>query len=112
MEKAFVAQKVATKLFATESAVDQAMTEAAELLSTMLTAKSDLHLSTVVGDDAAANLVKAIAALGEARTAMVAVHNELNDVKLRIGIRAKMAGFADKAVNVNTGSTTALREVG
>ncbi|HYD46340.1 MAG TPA: hypothetical protein VEA79_13825 [Phenylobacterium sp.] len=112
MEKAFVAQKVATKLFATEGAVDQAMTEAAELLSAMLTAKSDLHLSTVVGDDAAANLVKAIAALGEARTAMVAVHNELNDVKLRIGIRAKMAGFADKPANVHTGTTTALREVG
>lgn len=112
MEKAFVAQKVATKLFATEGAVDQAMTEAAELLSAMLTAKSDLHLSTVVGDDAAANLVKAIAALGEARTAMVAVHNELNDVKLRIGIRAKMAGFMDKPANVHTGSATALREVG
>lgn len=112
MEKVFVAQKVANKLFATEGSVDQAMTEAAELLSVMLTAKSDLGLSTVVGDDAAANLVKAIAALGEARTAMVAVHNELNDVKLRIGIRAKMAGFADKPTAVNTGSATALREVG
>ncbi|MCC7266444.1 MAG: hypothetical protein IT546_03775 [Caulobacteraceae bacterium] len=112
MEKVFVAQKVANKLFATEGAVDQAMTEAAELLSAMLTAKSDLHLSTVVGDDAAANLVKAIAALGEARTAMVAVHNELNDVKLRIGIRAKMTGFQDKPTAVHTGSTTSLREVG
>jgi hypothetical protein len=111
MEKAFVAQKVATKLFATEGAVDQAMTEAAELLSTMLTAKGDLHLSTVVGDDAAANLVKAIAALGEARTAMVAVHNELNDVKLRIGIRAKMAGFADKPSG-HLEAPVGLREVG
>lgn len=112
MEKVFVAQKVANKLFATEGAVDQAMTEAAELLSAMLVAKSDLNLSTVVGDDAAANLVKAIAALGEARTAMVAVHNELNDVKLRIGIRAKMVGFQDKPAVVHTGVTTALREVG
>ncbi len=96
MEKVFVVQKVARKLFATEAALDAAMTEAAELMAEMLKARKDLHLSAVVGDNASAKLVEALAALGEARTAIVGAHNELNDVKLRIGVRTKMAGWEDK----------------
>jgi hypothetical protein len=96
MEKVFVAQRVATKLFATENAVDAAMMEAAELMADMLRARKDIGLSAVVGDRASAKLVEALAALGEARSAMVEMHNELNDVKLRIGVRTKMIGFEDK----------------
>jgi hypothetical protein len=110
MEKVFVAQGVAKKLFATEHAVDGALAEAAELMSEMLRAKKDVNLSSVVGDEAASKLVDAIKALGEARTAMVAVHNELNDVKLRLGIRTKM-GFEDKTLLAQPTETT-LREVG
>ncbi|MGA0603980.1 hypothetical protein ACO2Q3_24965 [Caulobacter sp. KR2-114] len=97
MEKVFVAQRVATKLFATENAVDAALAEASELMADMLQARKDLGLSAVFGDTAAARVVDAISALSTARTAMVAAHNELNESKLRIGIRAKMAGFEDKS---------------
>ncbi|MFT4251889.1 MAG: hypothetical protein QM608_05355 [Caulobacter sp.] len=100
MEKVFVAQRVANKLFATENAVDAAMVNAAELMSDMLKARKDLGLSAVVGDKASAKLVEALAALGEARTAMVDMHNELNEVKLRVGIRTKLAGVEDKSENV------------
>jgi hypothetical protein len=96
VEKVFVAQRVATKLFATENAVDLALAEASELMADMLKARKDLGLSAVVGDAAAARLVEAIAALGAARTAMVAAHGELNDAKLRIGVRTKLAGYEDK----------------
>ena len=96
MEKVFVAQRVATKLFATENAVDLALAEASELMADMLKARKDLGLSAVVGDAAAARLVEAIAALGAARSAMVAAHGELNDAKLRIGVRTKLAGYEDK----------------
>ena len=96
MDKVFVAQRVATKLFATENAVDLALTEASELMADMLKARKDLGLSAVVGDAAASKLVEAIAALGVARTAMVAAHGELNDAKLRIGVRTKLAGYEDK----------------
>src|SRR5687768_7638812 len=111
MEKVFVAQGVAKKLFATEHAVDGALAEAAELMSEMLRAKKDVNLSAVVGDEAASKLVDAIKALGEARTAMVGVHNELKDVKLRMGIRTKM-GFEDKPQLQQPAETTTLREVG
>ena len=96
MEKVFVAQRIATKLFATENAVDAAMVEAAELMADMLKARKDIGLSAVVGDRASAKLVEALSALGEARSAMVEMHNELNDVKLRIGVRTKMVGIEDK----------------
>ena len=42
MEKAFVAQRVAKKLFVTEAAVDGALVEASELMSEMLRARKAL----------------------------------------------------------------------
>ncbi|MBS0408288.1 MAG: hypothetical protein JSR86_00125 [Proteobacteria bacterium] len=96
MEKVFVAQRVATKLFATENAVDAALAEASELMADMLKARKDLGLAATFGDNAAARVVDAISALSAARTAMVAAHNELNESKLRIGVRTKLAGFEDK----------------
>jgi len=103
LEKVFVAQRVANKLFATENAVDAAMVEAAELMADMLKARKDIGLSAVVGDRASAKLVEALAALGQARSAMVEMHGELNDVKLRIGVRTKMAGIEDKPPETTRG---------
>ena len=90
MEKVFVAQRVAKKLFATEAAVDGAFAEAAELMSEMLAARKDVNASLVFADEAQVKLMEAMKALSEARTAMVAVHGELNDAKLRLGIRTRM----------------------
>ncbi|WP_375268340.1 hypothetical protein [Phenylobacterium sp.] len=110
MEKAFVAQRVANKLFATEEAVDAAMVEATELMTEMLKARKDVGVSTVFGDEAAAKLVEAIKALGEARTAMVGVHGELNEAKLRLGIRTKLFGPDKPQEPVR--SAPAMRDVG
>lgn len=96
MEKAFVVQRVARKLFATERALDTTMTETAELMAEFVKARQDLKLSAVVGDAATAKVIEALAALGEARTAIVAAHAELNDVRLRIGVRTKMTGWEEK----------------
>src|SRR5260370_21610468 len=90
MEKAFVAQRVAKKLFVTEAAVDGALAEASELMSEMLKARKDVNASLVFADDAAVKMVDAIKALSEARSAMVAVHNQLNEAKLRLSIRTKL----------------------
>lgn len=90
MEKVFVAKKVATKLFATEAAVDGALAEAAELMSVMLAARKDVNTSLVFADDCQVKLMEAMKALSEARTAMVGVHGQLEEAKLRLGIRTKM----------------------
>jgi hypothetical protein len=112
MEKAFVAQRVAKKLFVTEAAVDGALAEAAELMSEMLRARKDVNVSMVFADEAAAKMVDAIKALSDARTAMVGVHNQLDEARLRLGIRTKMGiEFAPKLA-IRTEETTTLREVG
>ena len=92
MEKIFVAKRVAGKLFATEAAVDAAFVEATELMGEMLKARKDVGVSMVFADDAQVKLMEALKALSEARTAMVAVHGQLDEAKLRLGIRHLMLG--------------------
>ena len=111
MEKVFVAKRVAKKLFETEAAVDGAMVEAAELLSEMLKARKDVKASLVFADDVQVKMMEAIKALSEARTAMVGVHKELNEAKLRLGIRTTMGGENKPPEGVEHTRTT-MREVG
>lgn len=111
MEKAFVAQRVANKLFATENAIDAAMLEASEMMAEMLKARKELGFSATVGDQASAKLVEALTALGAARTAMVEAHGVLGETKLRLGIRTKMAGVELKEASA-AGQAQARREVG
>jgi hypothetical protein len=110
MEKVFVAKRVAAKLFSTEAAVDAAMVEASELLSEMLTARKDVKASLVFADDVQVKMLDALKALSEARSAMVGVHGELTEAKLRLGIRTKL-GLEDKPVAAAPASTT-LRDFG
>jgi len=112
MEKAFVAQRVAKKLLVTEAAVDGALVEATELMSEMLRARQDVNVSMVFADDVQVKMMEAMKALSEARTAMVAVHNELNEAKLRLGIRTKMDNIPKPPLLAAEQSTTGLREVG
>lgn len=113
MEKVFVAQRVANKLFATENAVDAALVETTELMADLLRARRELGLSAVLGDAALAKISEAVSALGEARTAMVAAHGQLEETKLRIGVRTKMAGYEDKGSQWVSapGETVAQRQV-
>ena len=111
MDKTFVAKRVAQKLFETEAAVDGALVEASELMSEMLKARADVKTSLVFADDVQVKMMEAMKALSEARTAMVAVHNELNEAKLRLGIRTKMTDWEAKPAALSTTQTT-LREVG
>lgn len=111
MEKAFVAQRVAKKLFVTEAAVDGALVEASELMSEMLKARKDVNASLVFADGTQAKLMDAIKALSEARSAMVGVHSELAEAKLRLGIRTKMDNM-DKFLAKDEGEATTLRQVG
>ena len=111
MEKAFVAQRVANKLFTTEAAVDSAMVEASELMSEMLKARQDVNVSLVFADDVQVKMMQALKALSEARSAMVGVHSELNEAKLRLGIRTKMDGM-NKPPEAAVRTATTLRDVG
>lgn len=91
MEKVFVATRVVKKLVETEAAVDQAFAESAELLSVMLKARKDVNADLKFADDVQAKLMEAMTALSEARSAMVGVHAGLEEAKLRLGIRTRLA---------------------
>lgn len=109
MEKVFVAQRVAKKLFETEAAVDGALVEATELLGEMLKARKDVKASMVFADDVQVKMMEALRALSEARSAMVAVHGELNEAKLRLGVRTKM-GTDEKPAQGASRTETTMRE--
>jgi hypothetical protein len=96
VEKAFVAQRVANKLFATEAAVDAAMVETMEMMAELIQARKDLELSATVGNGASAKLANAVTALAAARTAVVEAHAELDEVRQRVGIRTKLIGVIGK----------------
>ena len=96
MERALVAQQVANKLFATEDSIDQAIANASLLMGELIKARQELGVSAVFADESFTKATAAIAALGQARTAMVACHHDLNDAKLRVGIRTKMVGTSPK----------------
>lgn len=110
MEKVFVAQRVAKKLFSTEAAVDGALIEATELMGEMLKARQDVNTSLVFADDVQIKMMEAMKALSEARSAMVAVHNELNEAKLRLGIRTKMDGMDKPPTTGVSREETTLRQ--
>lgn len=111
MEKVFVAQRVANKLYATETAIDAAISEAAEMVGQMIQARKDLGISTVFADQAQVKVMDAMSALAEARTAMVAAHAELNEAQLRLGIRTR-SDWAKPPTGVSNTEKTVLRNVG
>lgn len=96
MEKVFVVKRVASKLHGTEAAIDAAMVQAAEMMADLVQARKDLGLSATVGAAATAKVMAAMSALSEARTAMVDAHGELDQTRLRLGIRTRMMGWEIK----------------
>ena len=109
MDKALIAQTVANKLWATEDAVDKAIVQASQLMGGILEARQELRVSAVVGDDAVSKVAAAVAALAEARKAVVEAHNELAEVKLRVGIRTKLLGVVGKDMVADHEPMTGLR---
>ncbi|RRN62339.1 hypothetical protein [Caulobacter sp. 602-1] len=107
MEKVFVAQRVANKLYATEAAVDAATVEVMEMMAELIQARKDLGLSATVGNGASAKFAEAVQALATARTAIVDAHKQLDETRLRVGIRTRMGGFIKEEQLV---SPTGLRE--
>ena len=85
MDKTQVIASVAGDLNATEQSVDAAIAHATTLVQSMIGSRSALNLSPVVGADAQAKALEAVAALGAARQAMVACHEELAKDHRRMG---------------------------
>jgi hypothetical protein len=96
VDKVLVARRVATKLRATEAAIDAALAEATELMGEMIRGRQETKISAISTDPSMSKVAAAIATLSEARTAMVAAHGELDELRLRVGIRTRMDGSEEK----------------
>ncbi len=96
MEKAVVAQRVATRLFSTENAVDAAIFEASQLMGSFIEARRDIGFAATLGAGAVNKVAIAMSALAEARQACVEAHDELAETKLRLGVRTRMLGTGPK----------------
>jgi FAD/FMN-containing dehydrogenase len=110
MTKTEVADKLALKLFATETAVDDAMVRACQLLEGMVEARQALNVSGVVGEVAQARVAEAIAALSEARRAVMASHNALADVQRKMDVTVSISNPTKPTET--TGSAAPLRVAG
>ena len=58
------------------------------------------------------SMVEAIKALGQARTAMVGVHTELTEAKLRLGVRTSLGGIENKPNFMRKADKTQMRDAG
>ena len=90
------AQKVADNLYSLERAIDQALAQAAELNKVMPVAWAEAGLSPVVGQDAFDEAAAVFAALAKARRRVVCTHQQLEETKNQIGLRAVNFGGLPK----------------
>ncbi|WP_029416218.1 hypothetical protein [Brevundimonas bacteroides] len=103
MDRKEVVNGVADELHATEAAVDAAITQATTLIQSMIGARTILKLSPTVAADSQAKAMTAIAALSEARAALVACHHELAKDHRRLGLGAYAVGILDKTGDWDAG---------
>jgi hypothetical protein len=87
-----VAQQVADRLFAVESAIDVALTRAAELTAAMPAARTEARLPAMIGQGALDRAAEAFVALVEARRRIVETHASLDEARIQIGLKEVASG--------------------
>ncbi|MFK0298952.1 hypothetical protein ACIQTU_07000 [Brevundimonas sp. NPDC090276] len=96
MDRTEVIAGVASELYATEKAVDDAITHATSLVQAMIGARTALSLSPVSAAGSQAKAIEAIMALGAAREAVVACHAEMQKDHRRLGYGTYAVGPLNK----------------
>jgi hypothetical protein len=89
-QRRMVAEQIAGALFEAEAAIDAALSKTAHLTGVMPALRQEAGLSAIVGQDAVERASQAIAALAEARRAIVETHRELAVAKDQVGLGAVM----------------------
>jgi len=96
-QRRMIADQIAASLFEAEAAIDAALAKTARLAGVMPALRADAGLSALIGQDAVERASEAIAALTQARRAIVETHKELDVAKTQIGLGAiTMNGVPDQ----------------
>lgn len=85
MTKTEVIANVAADLYASEQALDAAITHATTLVQSMIGCRAALGISAVAGAEAQSKALEAIASLGVARQAMIVCHEQMAKDHRRLG---------------------------
>ncbi len=96
MDKAEIIAGVATELYASEAAIDAAIAQATTLVQALVASRAPLNASAVAGSRSQAKMLESLAALGQAREAMIGAHHELARDHRRMGWGVYAAGPMDK----------------
>lgn len=88
MDKVLVASAVAESLFASETAVEDALARTVALMRRMMDARRALGLSVVDGDRAFQRVTAAVDALGDAQRELIRTHGELESLSRDLGLPA------------------------
>jgi hypothetical protein len=96
MSRLTVGEALAARLFAAETAVDQALIEVATFAAALPAARTDAWLSAVTGQRAFDGAAAALTHLTEARAQLVATHRALAALAHRLGLDALAVGPVDK----------------
>lgn len=96
MTRLAVGETLAVRLYAAESAIDQALIETATLAAALPAARADAWLSAVAGQRAFAGTAATISALSDARAHIVETHNTLTALARKLGLETLAVGPLDK----------------
>src|SRR3954468_10503290 len=113
-QRRMVAEQIAGALFEAEAAIDAAISKTATLTGVMPALRMEAGASALIGQDAVERASQAIAALAEARRAIVETHKELSVAQHQIGLGAVAidTGSGDKpAANAASAGGRRLRAV-
>lgn len=81
-----VAVQVTRSLYASEDAIDSALTQVAKFVAQLPAARQEARFAACVGQDAIAQAISAMTALNDAREAMVKAHEALAVVRDQFNI--------------------------
>lgn len=95
MDRTEVVTGIATELYATELAVDEAISHAAAMVQALIAGRNELSISAVAASGSQAKAMETLAALSAAREAIVSCHEEMQKDHRRMGW-GTYAGVRDK----------------
>ncbi|WP_292043547.1 MULTISPECIES: hypothetical protein [unclassified Brevundimonas] len=96
MDRTEVVTGIANELYATELAVDDAISHAAAMVQALIAGRNELSISAIAGTASQTKAMETLAALSAAREAIVSCHEEMQKDHRRMGWGTYAAGTRDK----------------
>ena len=96
MNRLSIGEALAARLYAAETAIDQALIETATLAAALPAARANAWLSAVTGQSAFAGTAGALSALSDARAHIVQTHKTLTALARKLGLDSLAVGPVDK----------------